>query len=31
MLGQMFFGDVPDFDGIMEAVSEFEKTFNASA
>jgi len=27
----MFFGDVPDFDGIMEAVSEFEKTFNASA
>ena len=31
MLGPMFFGEVPDFDEIMEAVSEFEKTFNASA
>jgi hypothetical protein len=29
MLGPMFFGEVPDFDEIMEAVSEFEKTFNA--
>ena len=31
MLGPMFFGDVPDFDEIMRAVSEFEKTFNATA
>jgi len=31
MLGPMFFGEVPDFDEIMEAVSEFEKTFNATA
>jgi predicted nucleotidyltransferase component of viral defense system len=31
MLGPMFFGEVPDFDEIMEAVSEFEKTFNAMA
>ena len=31
MLGPMFFGEVPDFDEIMKAVSEFEKTFNASA
>ncbi len=31
MLGPMFFGEVPDFEEIMEAVSEFEKTFNASA
>jgi len=31
MLGPMFFGEIPDFDEIMEAVSEFEKTFNASA
>jgi hypothetical protein len=31
MLGPMFFGDVPDFDEIMGAVSEFEKTFNATA
>ncbi|MBU3742740.1 MAG: nucleotidyl transferase AbiEii/AbiGii toxin family protein [Candidatus Kapabacteria bacterium] len=31
MLGPMFFGDVPDFDEIMEAVSKFEKTFNATA
>ena len=31
MLGPMFFGEVPDFDEIMEAVSEFEKTCNASA
>ena len=31
MLGPMFFGEVPDFDEIMEAVGEFEKTFNASA
>ncbi|MEI8293158.1 MAG: nucleotidyl transferase AbiEii/AbiGii toxin family protein [bacterium] len=30
MLGPMFFGEVPDFDEIMEAVSEFEKTFNAT-
>jgi hypothetical protein len=31
MLGPMFFGEVPDFNEIIEAVSEFEKTFNASA
>ena len=31
MLGPMFFGEVPDFDEIMKAVSKFEKTFNASA
>jgi hypothetical protein len=31
MLGPMFFGDAPDFDEIMRAVSEFEKTFNATA
>jgi hypothetical protein len=31
MLGPMFFGEVPDFDEIMEAVCEFEKTFNATA
>lgn len=31
MLGPMFFGDVPDFDEIMRTVSEFEKTFNATA
>jgi hypothetical protein len=31
MLGPMFFGDVPDFDEIMRAVSDFEKTFNATA
>ena len=31
MLGPMFFGEVPNFDEIMKAVSEFEKTFNASA
>ena len=31
MLGPMFFGEVPDFDEIMEAASEFEKTFNATA
>lgn len=31
MLGPMFIGDVPDFDEIMGAVSEFEKTFNATA
>jgi hypothetical protein len=31
MLGPMFFGEVPDFDEIMKAVGEFEKTFNASA
>ena len=31
MLGPMFFGEVPDFDEIMKAVSEFEKTFNATA
>ena len=30
MLGPMFFGEVPDFDEIMKAVSEFEKTFNAT-
>jgi hypothetical protein len=31
MLGPMFFGDVPTFDEIMEAVGDFEKTFNATA
>ena len=31
MLGPMFFGDVPAFDKIMGAISEFEKTFNATA
>lgn len=31
MLGPMFFGEVPHFDKIMDAVGEFEKTFNASA
>jgi len=31
MLGPMFFGGVPGFDEIMGAVSEFEKTFNATA
>jgi predicted nucleotidyltransferase component of viral defense system len=31
MPGPMFFGDVPDFDEIMKAVSKFEKTFNATA
>ena len=30
MLGPMFFGEVPNFDEIMKAVSEFEKTFNAT-
>jgi hypothetical protein len=28
MRGEMFFGDVPDFDEIFEAVSSFEKEFN---
>lgn len=28
MLGPMFFGNVPDFDEIMEAVAEFERRFN---
>lgn len=28
MLGPMFFGNVPDFDEIMEAVSEFGRRFN---
>ena len=28
MRGEMFFGDVPDFDEILEAVSSFEKEFN---
>jgi hypothetical protein len=27
----MFFGEVPDFDEILETVSKFEKTFNATA
>jgi predicted nucleotidyltransferase component of viral defense system len=31
MLGPMFFGDVPSFDDIMEAVRAFETTFNANA
>jgi hypothetical protein len=31
MLGPMFFGEVPDFDEILETVSKFEKTFNATA
>lgn len=31
MLGPMFFGDVPDFDGILRAVGEFERTFNDQA
>ena len=31
MLGPMFFGKVPDFDEIIEAVREFEKIFNATA
>jgi hypothetical protein len=29
MLGPMFFGEVPAFEEIMEAVAEFEKEFNA--
>jgi hypothetical protein len=28
MLGPMFFGDVPTFEEIMEAVREFEQGFN---
>lgn len=28
MLGPMFFGDVPDFDEILGAASEFERRFN---
>jgi hypothetical protein len=28
MRGEMFFGDVPDFDEILETVSSFEKEFN---
>jgi hypothetical protein len=28
MCGEMFFGDVPDFDEILETVSSFEKEFN---
>jgi hypothetical protein len=28
MRGEMFFGNVPDFDEILEAVSSFEKKFN---
>jgi hypothetical protein len=28
MLAEMFFGDVPDFDEILKAVSSFEKEFN---
>lgn len=31
MLGPMFFGDVPDFDDILDAVGDFERTFNALA
>jgi hypothetical protein len=31
MRGPMFFGNVPDFDLIMQAVSSFEETFNATA
>ena len=31
MLGPMFFGDVPDFDEIMQTVGKFEKSFNATA
>jgi hypothetical protein len=30
MLGSMFFGEVPDFDTIMKAVSDFETAFNAN-
>ncbi len=28
MKGQMFFGDVPDFDRIIQSVGEFERRFN---
>lgn len=31
MLGPMFFGEVPTFDEILEAVGEFERDFNATA
>ena len=31
MLGPMFFGDTPAFEGMMTAAAEFEKTFNATA
>jgi hypothetical protein len=30
MLGPMFFGDVPDFNAMMEMVSDFENTINAT-
>lgn len=31
MLGPMFFGETPSFDEILEVVSDFETTFNATA
>ena len=31
MLGPMFFGETPTFEAMMGAVTEFEKTFNATA
>jgi hypothetical protein len=31
MLGPMFFGEIPDFDEILQAVGKFEEAFNASS
>jgi hypothetical protein len=31
MQGPMFFGEIPTFDDLMEAVREFEQKFNATA